>query len=104
MCARSRYGREVTIPCLTALLMDAAFIALVSAIWTFISVTARIVWLFAVFWIIVPTPAAMSAALGIATFPAPLWTMIMRRPSAVGTLIVGVPGLTADPFTNTVGE
>ena len=71
-CAPARYGREVTIPCLTALPMDAALIALLSAIETFISVTARIAWLFAVFWTIVTTPEVMSAALGITMFPAPL--------------------------------
>ena len=43
------YGRDVTIPCLTALLIEAAFIALFIAIDTFISVTARIAWLSAVF-------------------------------------------------------
>src|SRR5215471_1713732 len=84
--------------------MDAAFIALLSAIWTFISVTARIVWLFAEFWIIVPTPEAISAALGTTTFPAPFCTMTTRRPAALGTLTMGLPGVTTDPFTDVAGE
>jgi hypothetical protein len=52
----------------------------------------------------VATFEAMFAALGITMFPVPFCTMTARRLSALGMLITGLPGVTAVPFTNTVGE
>ncbi|HTS52790.1 MAG TPA: hypothetical protein VMH26_05915 [Burkholderiales bacterium] len=83
--------------------MDAALIALLSAIDTFICVTARIDWSLSVFWTIAPTPAAMSAALGTTTFPAPFCTISTRRFPALGTLITGLPGAGAEPVADTLG-
>jgi hypothetical protein len=98
------YGREVIIPCLTALPMDAALSALFIASCTFNSVTARIAWLSAVFWMMVATFEAMFVALGTTMFPLPFCTMTARRLPALGILITGLPGVTAEPLTNTVGE
>jgi len=52
----------------------------------------------------VPTPELMLAALGTTMFPGPFCTMTVRRELALGTMITGLPGVTAAPFTATVGE